>query len=105
VGDSVVGWEKAVLDDTLVGVSVGRAVGFIVLEGGNTEGDNDEADMEGTGDPVGGFIFQPTTPDPLKLELLKPSTLVTTSAPSNTKLMIHGKIRTYNATDCAEDEF
>jgi hypothetical protein len=36
VGDSVVGWEKAVLDDTLVRVSVGRAVGVVVLEGGTT---------------------------------------------------------------------
>jgi hypothetical protein len=53
VGDTV-GAETAVLDDALVGVKVGVVDGLVVVKkGGNNEGDDDEADMEGTGEVVG----------------------------------------------------
>ncbi len=107
-GDRV-GEETAVLDDALVGVNVGRVDGWIVKEGGNNEADDDEADMEGTGWWADLFSSQShlTHSKWQKVEVVE-NCRRWSKRPrcptQNTKLMIHGKIRNYNATDCAVDE-
>ncbi len=50
---------------------MGRAVGFIVLEGGNNEGDDDEADMEGTGDAMGGIYFPANHTGPIQIGVIE----------------------------------